>query len=78
MNLRFQPPLSGVVASVGSLFGLNKKGDGEEDAKVIDVDDEGKVLYKEDIIQKIRDDLEQRKTERKSATETKINSMILL
>ena len=64
MNLRFQPPLSGVVASVGSLFGLNKKGDGEEDAKVIDVDDEGKVLYKEDIIQKVRDDLEQRKTER--------------
>lgn len=63
MNLRFQPPVKGLVANIGSLFGLNKKGK-EDDAKVIDVDDEGKVLYKEDIIQNILDDLEKRKTER--------------
>ena len=62
MNLRFQPALDGIIANVGSLFGL--KGSGKEDAKALDVDDEGKVLYKEDIIQKVLEDLEKRKTER--------------
>ena len=64
MNLRFQPPIDGVVANIGSLFGLKGKGKDTEDANVIDVDDEGTVLFKEDIIQKIRDELEKRKTER--------------
>ena len=65
MNTRFSPPLQGVVAEIGSLFGLKGKDKGDiDDAKAIDVDDEGQVLYKEDIIQKVLEDLEKRKTER--------------
>ena len=63
--MRFQPPVDGVVANIGSLFGLKGKGkDDTDNADIIDVEDDGKVLYKEDVIQKVRDDLEQRKTER--------------
>ena len=65
MNKRFSPPLQGVVAEIGSLFGLKGKDKGDiDDAKAIDVDEEGQVLYKEDIIQKVLEDLEKRKTER--------------
>ena len=67
MNLgRFQPPIDGIIANVGSLFGLKgKPKDGEIDnTDIIDVDDEGKTLFKEDIIQKVLEDLEKRKTER--------------
>ena len=65
MNTRFSPPLQGVVAEIGSLFGLKGKDKGDiDDAKAIDVDDEGQVLFKEDIIQKVLEDLEKRKTER--------------
>ncbi len=67
MDLRFSPPLDGVVASVGSLFGLNKgkkNTDDDENTNAIDVDDDGKTLFKEDIIQKVLEDLEKRKTER--------------
>lgn len=65
MNTRFSPPLQGIVASVGSLFGLKSKDNGDiDDTKVLDVDEEGQVLYKEDIIQKVFEDLEKRKTER--------------
>ena len=65
--MRFSPPIDGVIGSVGSLFGLGKakSKDGEADnVGVIDVDEEGKTLFKEDIIQKVLDDLESRKTER--------------
>ena len=62
MNKRFTPPLSGVVASVGSLF--SKQVESPEDAKVIDVNEDGKTLFKEDIIKKVLDDLEERRTER--------------
>lgn len=61
--MRFSPPLDGVIAGIGSLFGLNK-GKEKDNPNVIDVDDEGKTLFKEDIIQKVREDLEKRKTER--------------
>ena len=65
MQGRFQPPLQGVVANIGSLFGLKGRGKDEQDnPDVIDVDDDGAILFKEDIIQKIREDLEKRKTER--------------
>lgn len=66
MNLgRFQPPIDGVIGSIGSLFGLNKGKDKDEDiAGAIDVDEDGKTLFKEDIIQKVLEDLERRKTER--------------
>lgn len=62
MNIRFSPPISGIVASVGSLFGKNA--DAPDDAKVIDVDEDGKTLFKEDVIQKVLDELEMRRTER--------------
>ena len=62
--MRFSPPVTGVVASIGSLFGLKGKGKDTDDAIVIDVDEEGKTLFKEDIIQKVLEDLEKRKTER--------------
>ena len=61
MNIRYSPPVNGIVASVGSLFGLKGKKDG---ANAVDVDEEGKTLYKEDVIRKVLDDLEKRKTER--------------
>ena len=58
MNTRFSPPLQGIVASVGSLFGLKSKDNGDiDDTKVLDVDEEGQVLYKEDIIQTVFEDL---------------------
>ena len=50
---RFQPPIDGVIANVGSLFGLKGKDADTDDAKVIDTDEEGKVLFKEDIIPKV-------------------------
>jgi len=62
--MRYSPPVRGFTARIGSLFGLKDNDNGIDDAKLLDVDDEGNVLYKEDIIQKIRDDLEKRKTER--------------
>ncbi len=66
MNFRFSPPVDGVIANIGSLFGLSgKQKDQEAEEKaVIDTDDDGKVLFKEDIIQKVKEELEKRKTER--------------
>lgn len=63
MNFRISPPLSGVIASVGSLFNRNGKDD-NPDAKVIDVDKDGKSLFKEDIIRDVLDKLQVRKNER--------------
>ena len=65
MNFRFQPAIDGVIANVGSLFGLKGKNtDDADNTGIIDVDEEGKTLFKEDIIQKVLEDLEKRKTER--------------
>lgn len=57
----FHTPLRNVVASVGNLFGgkNNKPND-----KVIDIGRDGETLYKEDIIRKVMDDLQNRKNER--------------
>ena len=63
MNLRFSPPVDGIIGSIGSLFGLGK-GKDATDKDAIDVDDDGKTLFKEDIIKDILEDLEKRKTER--------------
>lgn len=64
MNLRFSPPLDGIVANVGSLFGLKGKDKDKDNKTVIDVDDDGNTLFKEDVIQKVMEELEKRKTER--------------
>lgn len=62
MNLRFKPPISGIIASVGSLFSP-KDGSGDN-RKALDIDRNGNTLFKEDIIKKVMDDLEKRKSER--------------
>ena len=62
--MRYSPPVDGVIANIGSLFGMKgkNKDNGEiDDTNIIDVDDEGKTLFKEDIIQKVLEDLEKRK-----------------
>lgn len=63
MNFRFSPPVKGIVASIGSLFGRNPP-DEEDDRIVIDVDDEGNTLFKEDIIREVLEELEERKQAR--------------
>jgi len=61
MNIRFKPPITGITAAVGSLFGYPAP---DESDKVIDVDKDGNTLYKEDIIHNILEDLEKRRGER--------------
>lgn len=61
-GFRFSPPVGGIVASVGSLFGI--KPGSEKEADAVDVDDEGKTLFKEDIIKDVLEKLEKRRTER--------------
>ena len=61
MNLRFTPPLNGVIAKVKNLF----KGDEPLEAnEPLDIDEDGNQLYKEDIIENLLSELEKRKTER--------------
>ena len=62
MHFRFKPPLQGVVATVGSLFGKGKDATTEADA--VDVGDDGKALFKEDIIKSVLEKLEERRSER--------------
>lgn len=62
MNLRFKPPISGIIASVGSLF--SPKDGSSDNRKALDIDRNGNTLFKEDIIKKVMDDLEKRKSER--------------
>ena len=63
MNLRFSPPVDGIIGSIGSLFGMGK-GKDATDKDAVDIDKDGRTLYKEDIIKDILEDLEKRKTER--------------
>jgi hypothetical protein len=63
-GMRYTPPVTGFRARIGNLFSFKDK-DGElDDAGIIDIDEEGTTLFKEDIIQKVLDDLQTRKTER--------------
>ncbi len=62
MKFRYSPPFQGIVSRVKNLFS-GKEGESDE-RELIDVDDEGRQLYKEDIIADILQDLEQRKTAR--------------
>ena len=63
MNIRHFPLGKNIVGSVGSLFGYKGK-DTDDDKMIVDTEDDGKSLYKEDIIKKVMEDLEKRKTER--------------
>lgn len=62
MNIRFKPPIRGITAAIGSLFGAENED--EPDKTEIDTDDDGKPLFKEDIIHRIKELLEERRTER--------------
>ena len=62
--LRIAPPVKGIIANIGNLFkGKNDDEDGHCGI-ALDTDDEGKSLFKEDIIKDVLEDLEKRKTER--------------
>ena len=65
MNFRYAPPLSGVTAAIGSLFGRKDKVS-EQDKTAIDVTKDGETLFKEDIIKNITEELEKRRGERSS------------
>lgn len=71
MNLRYSPVLQGIKASVKSMFSPpnSESADDEEVDRVIDTDDDGNQLYKEDIIANIHEELEKRRSAR-SALET--------
>lgn len=65
MNIRYSPPIKGITAAVGSLFGIKKEqSDGGKENNVITLGDDGKELYKEDIIADITSQLQQRKAQR--------------
>ncbi len=61
MNFRYSPPVKGIIASVGSLFNRKKS---DNDADVIDIGEDGKSLFKEDIIKSVLEKLEARRNER--------------
>ncbi len=63
MKIRYSPPLQGVISSVKNMFSGAETNNADE-RKVIDIDDEGHQLYKEDIIQNLLSDLDKRRTER--------------
>lgn len=67
MNLRFSPPLRGIIAQAGSLFGRAAppgKSEGEDNREVLDTDKDGNYMYKEDVIKFVTEELEKRKSER--------------
>ncbi len=65
MQLRFKPPIAGITAAIGSLFS-SKVNSKDKEAKAIDVDKDGNMLFKEDIIHNILEDLEHRRGQRSS------------
>lgn len=60
MKIRFKPPINGITATVGSMFSPH----GNTRGAPVDFDEEGNTLFKEDVIAKIMDDLQNRKNER--------------
>ena len=63
--LRIAPPVKGIIANIGNLFkGKDKDTDDGYSGMALDTDDDGKTLFKEDIIKDVLEDLEKRKTER--------------
>lgn len=64
MQLRFKPPISGITAAIGSLFGRETPETPESEEKVIDVDKDGTSLFKEDIIHNVLEELEKRRGQR--------------
>ena len=64
MNIRYTPPISGITAAIGSLFGKRNPENKKDEETVIDVDKDGNKLFKEDIIHNILEELEKRRSQR--------------
>lgn len=62
MNIRFSPTVDGIKGKLSALFGRGQ--DEEPDNPIIDTDEDGKSLFKEDIISGVLEDLQKRKDER--------------
>lgn len=64
MSMRYSPPVKGFIGNLSRLFGLKDKAEEDGYEGILDTDDDGVKLYKEDVIRKVVDDLEKRKSER--------------
>lgn len=62
--MRYNPPVKGFFANIGRLFGMKDKDNEDGYEGILDTDDDGVQLYKEDVIRKVTEELEKRKTER--------------
>ena len=62
--MRYSPPVKGFIANVGRLFGFKDKENEDGYEGILDTDDDGGSLFKEDVIRKVVEDLEKRKSER--------------
>ena len=65
MNIRFAPPITGITAAIGSIFGKRNQNN-EEKPTIIDTDKDGTPLFKEDIIHNVLEELEKRRGQRSS------------
>ena len=63
MNIRYAPPVKGIIASLGSLFGGSDESEGKEN-KIITTDENGEPLYKEDIIAFVKEEARKRRDAR--------------
>lgn len=64
MSMRYSPPVKGFIGNLSRLFGLKDKADEDGYDGILDTDDDGVQLFKEDVIRKVVEDLEKRKSER--------------
>ncbi len=62
--MRYNPPVRGFMANIGKMFGFNNKDNKDIYDGIIDTDNDGVQLFKEDVIRKVVDELEKRKNER--------------
>lgn len=62
MQIRFAPPITGITAKIGTLFG--KTAPDDDGKKVFDTNKDGEPLFKEDIIHNILEELEKRRNQR--------------
>lgn len=53
-----------IIETIGTLFKSHKNDSEDKSSKIYDVDKDGNSLFKEDIIKKVLDELQKRKTER--------------
>ena len=64
MSMRYSPPVKGFIGNLGRLFGFKDKENEDGYEGILDTDDDGGSLFKEDVIRKVVEDLEKRKSER--------------